>query len=63
VNGEPLDLEFQVENGEERYKAMGITQRGRILIVVWTPREGRVRPITGYTAGAVYKKLFLKTPT
>ena len=61
--GEPLDLDYQVKNGEERYKALGVTLRGRVLIVVWTPRDGRVRAITAYNAGAAYKKLFRKTRT
>jgi uncharacterized DUF497 family protein len=61
--GEPLDLDYQVENGEERYKALGMTQRGRVLIVVWTPRDGRARAITAYSAGATYKKLFRKIRT
>jgi uncharacterized DUF497 family protein len=60
LSGEPLDLEYQAENGEERYKALGMTQRGRLLIVAWTPRDGRVRAITAYDAGASYRKLFGK---
>jgi hypothetical protein len=63
MEGVPLDLEYQVENGEERYKALGITRRGRLLIAVWTPRDGRVRAITAYNAGALYKTLFRKIRT
>jgi uncharacterized protein len=61
ILGDPLDLEFQVENSEERYKALGMTETGRLLIGVWTPRDGRVRAVTAYDAGAAYKKLFRKT--
>ena len=54
----PLDLEYQLEGGEERYKSLGITNRGRALIVVWTLREGQVRAITAYPAGKSYEKLY-----
>jgi uncharacterized DUF497 family protein len=47
---EPLDLEYDLEAGEERYKSLGATSRGRVLIVVWTVRSARIRPITAYTA-------------
>ncbi len=34
-----------------------------MLVVVWTPRDGRVRAITAYNAGSLYKKLFRKVRT
>jgi len=37
IENEPLDLEYQTERGEERYKSLGVTDQGRALIVVWTP--------------------------
>jgi uncharacterized protein len=55
---EPLDLEYDVEAGEERYKSLGATSRGRILIVVWTVRGARIRPVT---ASKRYRVLFLKS--
>jgi uncharacterized DUF497 family protein len=58
---EPLDLEYDIEAGEERYKSLGATSRGRILIVVWTARSARIRPITAYTASKKYRILFLKS--
>jgi uncharacterized DUF497 family protein len=58
---EALDLEYDIEAGEERYKSLGTTSRGRILIVVWTVRDARIRPITAYTASKKYRTLFLKS--
>ncbi len=47
---EPVDLEYQRENGEDRYKALGATNLGRVLIVVWTVRRDRMRAVTAYPA-------------
>ena len=58
---EPLDLEYDIEAGEERFKSLGSTSRGRILIVVWTVRGGRVRPVTAYAASKRYRLLFSKS--
>ena len=55
---DPLELEYQTESGEERYKSLGITDAGRVLIVVWTLREGKVRAITAYPASRLYKQLY-----
>lgn len=58
IVNDPLDLEYQVEGGEERYRALGITDNGRILIVVWTIRNDKVRAVTAYPAGRSYAKLY-----
>jgi len=44
--GDPVYVEHQMSNGEERYKVLGLTAVGRVLIGVWTPREGKIRAIT-----------------
>jgi uncharacterized DUF497 family protein len=36
--------------GEERWHALGTTQEGRILSVIFTPRGGMIRVITAYDA-------------
>lgn len=61
LRGESLDLEYDIEAGEERFKSLGATSRGRILVVVWTVRAGRIRPITAYAASKTYRTLFLKS--
>ncbi len=33
--GEPVYLEYQVPDDEERYKVLGLTAAGRILIGIW----------------------------
>ncbi len=58
IANDPLDLEYQVESGEQRYKSLGVTEMGRTLIIVWTLREGKVRAVTAYPAGRSYEKLY-----
>ena len=60
LQNEPLDLEYETESGEERYKSLGATLRGRILVVVWTARRGRVRAITAYPATKRLRALYLQ---
>ena len=56
----PLDLDYETETGEERYKSLGATLRGRILVVVWTARRGRLRAITAYPATKMLRTLYLR---
>ncbi|HLN03256.1 MAG TPA: BrnT family toxin [Bryobacteraceae bacterium] len=58
MTGDPLYREYQPSNREERYKVLGATKAGRVLIAVFTLREGRVRAITAYAAGRAYQKLY-----
>ena len=58
IIGAPLYLEYQSATGEERYKVLGATEAGRVLIGVWTPRDGRVRAVTAYRASRVYQQLY-----
>jgi uncharacterized protein len=58
LTGDPAYLAYQDGVGEERYKVLGPTRSGRMLVAVWTPRDGRVRAITAYNAGRVHKKLY-----
>ena len=45
---DPVDLEYQIEASEERFKSVGVTDSGRVLVVVWTIRRGKVRAVTAY---------------
>jgi len=45
---EPVDLGMKIIEAEERYFNLGSTQRGRILLVVTTWRENRVRVVTAF---------------
>jgi hypothetical protein len=50
LNNEPLDLDYEKIDGEERYRSVGITDGGRFLLAVWTvapagsARSPRFRP-------------------
>lgn len=47
ILNDPLDLGMQIIEGEDRYLNLGSTRGGRVLLVVTTWREDRVRVITG----------------
>jgi uncharacterized protein len=59
MTNDPFYLEYQARNDEERYKILGSTKAGRVLIGIWTPREGKVRAVTAYAAGRAYRNLYL----
>ena len=61
MTSDPVYLEYQARGDEERYKVIGVTKAGRVLIGVWTPREGKVRAVTAYPATRAYRDLFVET--
>jgi uncharacterized DUF497 family protein len=61
MSGEPVYLEYQTRTDEERYKVLGVTKAGHVLIGVWTPRDGKVRAVTAYAANRVYRDLYWET--
>jgi uncharacterized DUF497 family protein len=46
--GDPIDLGFEVNNGEDRWGYIGETNEGRILRVVITLREEGMRVVTAF---------------
>lgn len=44
IMGDPVYLAYQTEDDEERYKVLGLTHTGRVLIGIWTPRNGKIGP-------------------
>lgn len=52
-----LELDYQFERGEERFKVLGMTRSGRILIVVWTLRGEIIRAVTAYRASRRHERL------
>jgi uncharacterized DUF497 family protein len=58
IKNDPLDLDHDSVSGEDRYRSLGETNRGRVLIVVWTFRRGRIRAITAYRARRSYVRLY-----
>lgn len=59
IQNEPFDLEFQTEDGEERFVQIGETDAGRILVVVSTWRGSKVRVVTAFDAPKAMKRVFL----
>lgn len=47
-------------DGEERYRSIGPTDRGRILLVVRMVRNGKVRAVTAFPASVSNRKAFLE---
>lgn len=60
ILNDPLDLESETVDGEERMISMGLTNRGRLLIVVTTMRQERVRVVTAFSAPKRMQMLYLK---
>ena len=60
LNNDPVGLDYEVIDGEERYRSVGITNGGRLLLVVWTVRDGNVRAVTAFPASVSNKKTFLE---
>jgi uncharacterized protein len=62
LNNDPIDLNFELIDNEERYRSVGLTNGGRLLSVVWTIRNGKVRAITAFPASVSDRKAFLVKP-
>jgi uncharacterized protein len=60
LNNDPVDLGYELAGGEERYRSVGVTNAGRLLSVVWTIRDGKIRAVTAFAAGASDRKAFLR---
>jgi uncharacterized DUF497 family protein len=57
--GEPLDVGFDVVNGEERWSYLGETNEGRILRVVITMRGERIRVLTAFEPSRYQTNFYL----
>jgi uncharacterized protein len=55
----PVDLEIQFRNGEERIAHIGETAAGRVLIVIATMRQDLIRVVTAYPANRAMRKFYL----
>jgi hypothetical protein len=60
MNSDPLDRSYEFTGNEERYRSVGVTTRGRLLSVVWTIRNGRVRAVTAFPASRPDRQAFLE---
>ncbi len=62
LHNDPVDLEYQLIDKEERYRSVGLTNKGRLLSVVWTIRNGKIRAIVAFPASVADRKAFLERP-
>ncbi len=60
LSGSHIISEFQMEENEERWIAVGVTRTGRILVIVFAVRGESVRPITGWLADKETADQYLK---
>jgi uncharacterized DUF497 family protein len=58
VTNDPLDLEEQFRNGEDRLMQIGETNALRILVVVTTWRGSRIRVVTAFPATPQLRKFY-----
>ena len=56
-----MDIDFEIVNGEDRWTGIGHTNAFRVLMVVWTMRGDRIRPITARLAAKGYRDAYLET--
>jgi uncharacterized DUF497 family protein len=59
--GDPLDIEFEIVDGEERWSYLGETSDERILWVTITFRNERMRIVTAFEPKKQLKDFYLKT--
>jgi uncharacterized DUF497 family protein len=57
---DPLDLEIQTVDDEERFTQVGATDSGRILLVVATWRNDTIRVVTAWDAQSMLKQEYLQ---
>lgn len=60
LNNNPLNLDYKLTGNEDRYRSVGLTNRGRLLSVAWTIRNGKVRAITAFPACVTDRKAYLE---
>jgi uncharacterized protein len=60
ILGEPLDIEFDIVDGEERWSYVGEASNGRILWVTITLRGKRMRVVTAFEPEKYWKVLYLE---
>ena len=58
IQNDPLDLERQIVNGEERFLHLGETLAKRVLFVVVTKRDALLRVVTAFPADRKAKRFY-----
>jgi hypothetical protein len=61
LTGDPLEMDFEItEGGEDRWSYLGETARGRLLHLVITLRNEKIRVITAFDPPMQDKQLYLE---
>ena len=50
LSSEPIILDHEIVDGEDRWRALGRTNGLRILVIAFPVRDHKFRPITGWKA-------------
>jgi uncharacterized DUF497 family protein len=56
-----VGIDYDVIGGEERWTVVGRTDEARVLIVVFTMRDDRVRTVTAYEASGPMRMEYFAT--
>ena len=62
LNNDPLDLDYDLIDDEERYRSVGLTNGGRLLSAAWMIRNGKIRAIPAFPASVSDRRAFLERP-
>ena len=63
ILNDPMDLRFELRDGEERIVQVGETDKGRILVVVTTMRGALIRVITAFSAVKKLREVYIAQRT
>jgi len=58
IANDPMELEAVIRKGESRRLCIGKTDAGRVLAVVYTIRNKKVRVVTAYPAKRDQRRLY-----
>jgi hypothetical protein len=61
ISGDPVYLEYQTRTDEERYKVLGRDEGRSRAHWHLDAQGGKVRAVTAYAAGRVYRDLYWET--
>lgn len=56
----PIEIDYQIVDGEERTELLGMTNSVRLLTVVITPRYGKIRVVTAFPANPRLRFAYFK---
>jgi uncharacterized DUF497 family protein len=59
IDNDPLDIEAETVDGEQRFTSIGHTDQGRFLLVITTLRHSRIRVVTAFPAPMSLIHLYL----